>query len=76
MNTGAGSMRTYESVVQDAVANDLGRNDAVYYSVTPLCRDETSTIPLPVMMSATLQRDDGSSRSLFSFRIVGKHRPG
>ncbi|MGW8378912.1 DNA/RNA non-specific endonuclease [Streptomyces sp. ODS28] len=76
MNTGPGSMRTYETIVQNAVANDLGRNDAVSYSVIPLYRDRTSTIPSSVIMTATLQRHDGSSRSLFWFRIVGNTGPG
>ncbi|MFI5660018.1 hypothetical protein [Streptomyces sp. NPDC051684] len=76
VNTGAGSMRTYETIVQNAVANDLGRNGAVYYRVTPLYRDATSTIPSSILMSATLQRDNGSSRSLFWFRIVGNTGPG
>lgn len=76
MNTGTPSMRTYETIVQNAVDNDLGRNDAVSYSVIPLYEDATSTIPSSVIMSATLQRADGSSRSLFWFRIVGNTGPG
>ena len=49
---------------------------AVYYSVTPLYRDQTSTIPSSVIMTATLQRANGSSQSLFWFRIVGNTGPG
>ncbi|MER6414967.1 DNA/RNA non-specific endonuclease [Streptomyces humidus] len=66
MNTGTPSMRTYEFAAQTAVANAaFGPNDAIFYQVTPDYRDDTSTIPQGVTMSATIERADGSSQPLF-----------
>ncbi|MGW2952748.1 DNA/RNA non-specific endonuclease [Streptomyces eurythermus] len=66
MNTGTPSMRTYESAAQKAVDEAaFGPNDAILYQVTPDYRDDTSTIPQGVFMSATVQRADGTSQPLF-----------
>lgn len=65
MNTGTPSMRTYERDVKDAVdAATMGPDDAVYYLVTPLYKDDASTIPTGVMMSAAVQRADGTQSLL------------
>ncbi|MFC7891819.1 NucA/NucB deoxyribonuclease domain-containing protein [Streptomyces sp. NPDC057381] len=66
MNTGTPSMRTYEFAAQKAVANSaFGPNDAILYQVTPDYQDATSTIPMGVTMTATIQRADGTSQPLF-----------
>ncbi|WP_432158151.1 DNA/RNA non-specific endonuclease [Streptomyces sp. bgisy153] len=66
MNTGTPSMRTYEFAAQTAVADTaFGPNDAIFYQVTPDYRDDTSTIPRGVTMSATVERADGTSQPLF-----------
>ncbi|OKJ18845.1 hypothetical protein AMK23_35085 [Streptomyces sp. CB02130] len=66
MNTGTPSMRSYEQQAQKALANGtVGPNDAILYQVTPDYRDSTSTIPVGVTMSATLERADGSTRPFF-----------
>ncbi|MFE5674575.1 DNA/RNA non-specific endonuclease [Streptomyces erythrochromogenes] len=70
MNTGTPSMRTYEAMAQKsvkAVANGgiLGPNDAIFYQVTPEYHDSTSTIPHRVLMSARVERSDGTTQPLF-----------
>ncbi|MEV3914356.1 DNA/RNA non-specific endonuclease [Streptomyces canus] len=66
MNTGTPSMRTYEFEAQRTVALDsFGPNDAIFYQVTPVFRDETSTIPVGVTMSANIQRANGTTEQLF-----------
>lgn len=66
LNTTRGSMRTYETIVQEAVsAFPAGSGNAVYYEVTPHYRDETSTIPDGVSVNATVQKPNGSSWPLF-----------
>ncbi|WP_228975651.1 DNA/RNA non-specific endonuclease [Streptomyces sp. DH12] len=65
MNTGTPSMRTYEKAVKDAVdATTMGPDDAVYYQVTPLYKNDASTIPTGVTMSAAIQRADGTQSLL------------
>ncbi len=67
MNTGTPSMRTYEAQVKTAVtAASMGPDDAVFYQVTPDYFDATSTIPYGVTMSATVERANGTTQSLFS----------
>ncbi|MEU6994646.1 DNA/RNA non-specific endonuclease [Streptomyces sp. NPDC046465] len=66
MNTGTPSMRTYEAKAQKKVPDDsFGKNDAIFYQVTPVYRDATSTIPVGVTMSATIERADGTTEVLF-----------
>ncbi|WP_179857023.1 DNA/RNA non-specific endonuclease [Streptomyces sp. OV198] len=70
MNTGTPSMRTYEKMAEDLVkGNDpnrvLGTNDAVFYQVTPVYNDATSTIPVGVTMSAYIERANGTTEELF-----------
>ncbi|WP_345669388.1 DNA/RNA non-specific endonuclease [Streptomyces similanensis] len=66
MNTGTPSMRTYEWAAQRAVANAaFGPNDAIFYQAIPDYRDDTSTIPQGITMSATVERADGTSQPLF-----------
>ncbi|PRH79133.1 hypothetical protein C6N75_11220 [Streptomyces solincola] len=70
MNTGSPSMRSYEAVLANAVAEPsaggiLGPNDAVLYQVTPTYLDATSTIPHGVTITGTIQRADGTSQPLF-----------
>jgi hypothetical protein len=66
MNTGTPSMRTYEFEAQRTVKDaNFGANDAILYQVTPDYRDNTSTIPEGVTMSATVERADGTSQPLF-----------
>ncbi|MFD7319344.1 DNA/RNA non-specific endonuclease [Streptomyces sp. NPDC059883] len=66
MNTGTPSMRTYEFEAQRTVALDsFGPNDAIFYQVTPVFRDATSTIPVGVTMSANIERANGTMAQLF-----------
>ncbi|MGW1541780.1 DNA/RNA non-specific endonuclease [Streptomyces sp. NPDC002309] len=66
MNTGTPSMRTYEFEAQKTVALDsFGPNDAISYQVTPVFRDATSTIPVGVTMSASIERANGATEQLF-----------
>ncbi|MDQ0760683.1 DNA/RNA non-specific endonuclease [Streptomyces canus] len=66
MNTGDGSMWEYEEQVRDEVAEQsFGEDDAILYRVTPKYLDATSTIPVGVTMSATVEREDGSVEQLF-----------
>ncbi|MFJ3930707.1 MULTISPECIES: DNA/RNA non-specific endonuclease [unclassified Streptomyces] len=76
MNTGTPSMRAYETAAQKMVKEDanFGANDAIFYQVTPVYRDASSTIPLGVTMTATVQRPDGTSQPLFSDQYVPNTR--
>ncbi|MFG2148421.1 DNA/RNA non-specific endonuclease [Streptomyces sp. NPDC048696] len=66
MNTGTPSMRTYEFEAQRTVdLNAFGPNDAIFYQVTPVFRDATSTIPVGVTMSANIERANGTTELLF-----------
>ncbi|GAA0409372.1 DNA/RNA non-specific endonuclease [Streptomyces luteireticuli] len=70
MNTGSPSMRTYESLAQNAVravkdGGILGPNDAIFYEVTPDYRNLDSTIPQGVKMTARVERSDGTTQPLF-----------
>ncbi|MFE0276038.1 DNA/RNA non-specific endonuclease [Streptomyces sp. NPDC058992] len=66
MNTGTPSMRTYEFEAQKEVAElSFGTNDAIFYQVTPVYRDATSTIPVGVTMSANIERANGTTELLF-----------
>ncbi|MFJ8331778.1 DNA/RNA non-specific endonuclease [Streptomyces sp. NPDC094437] len=66
MNTGAGSMWDYEEEIRDEVAaQSFGEDDAILYQVTPTYLDATSTIPVGVTMSATVEREDGTAEQLF-----------
>jgi hypothetical protein len=72
MNTGTPSMRTYEAMAEKLVkggADDAGRSlgpdDAIFYQVTPVYKDETSTVPVGVTMIATIERANGPSEQLF-----------
>ncbi|MFD5805512.1 DNA/RNA non-specific endonuclease [Streptomyces sp. NPDC127020] len=67
MNTGTPSMRTFEQAAQKLVKEDpnFQANDALFYQVTPDYKDATSTIPVGVTMTATVQRADGTSQPLF-----------
>lgn len=70
MNTGTPSMRTYEAMAQKSVkavakGGILGPNDAIFYQVTPEYHDSTSTIPHRVLMSARVERSDGTTQPLF-----------
>lgn len=66
MNTGTPSMRTFEFEAQKLV-NDgsFGVDDAIFYEVTPVFKDATSTIPVGVTMSATVERANGATEELF-----------
>ncbi|MGW0937399.1 DNA/RNA non-specific endonuclease [Streptomyces sp. NPDC002666] len=68
MNTGTPSMRSYETMAENRVTGDLadfGVDDAIFYQVTPVYKDATSTIPTGVTMSADIQRADGTTEVLF-----------
>ncbi|MFF4473648.1 DNA/RNA non-specific endonuclease [Streptomyces sp. NPDC001599] len=67
MNTGTPSMRTFELAAQKLVKEDpnFKATDALFYQVTPDYQDATSTIPVGVTMTATVQRADGTSQPLF-----------
>ncbi|WP_329409555.1 DNA/RNA non-specific endonuclease [Streptomyces sp. NBC_00704] len=66
MNTGTPSMRTYEAMAQNKVKEQgFGPNDAIFYQVTPVFRDATSTIPTGVTMTATIERANGTTEELF-----------
>ncbi|MFD7587467.1 DNA/RNA non-specific endonuclease [Kitasatospora sp. NPDC059811] len=61
------SMRMFEARVQKEVnALSADGNAAVYYVVTPLYRDDSSTIPWGASMSATVQLPDGTSLPVFN----------
>ncbi|KPI00435.1 hypothetical protein OK074_5868 [Actinobacteria bacterium OK074] len=68
MNTGTPSMRTYEAMAQKLIQGSVaafGPDDAIFYQVTPVYNDETSTIPVGVTMNANIERADGSTEELF-----------
>ncbi|WP_326783482.1 hypothetical protein [Streptomyces sp. NBC_00151] len=68
MNTGTPSMRTYETMAENLVKGPIanfGADDAVFYQVTPVYTDASSTIPVGVTMSADVQRADGTTEVLF-----------
>ncbi len=66
MNTGTPSMRTFEYEAQEKVKeSSFGQNDAILYQVNPVYRDDTSTIPVGVTMSATIERANGTTEELF-----------
>ncbi|MEV5549738.1 DNA/RNA non-specific endonuclease [Streptomyces sp. NPDC052309] len=68
MNTGTPSMRTFETKAQDLIKGPIaafGANDAVFYQVTPVYKDASSTIPTGVTMSGTIQRANGTTEELF-----------
>ncbi|MET7778991.1 DNA/RNA non-specific endonuclease [Streptomyces mirabilis] len=68
MNTGTPSMRTFETMAQKMIrdsSSSLGTDDAVFYQVTPVYNDETSTIPVGVTMNANIERADGTTEELF-----------
>ncbi|MFC7892201.1 DNA/RNA non-specific endonuclease [Streptomyces sp. NPDC057381] len=68
MNTGTPSMRTYEDLTRNLIKGPLaafGTSDAVFYEVTPVYRDASSTIPTGVTMRATIQRANGTTEELF-----------
>lgn len=64
MNIKGVSMRYYEILVQKAV-DALPPGAAVYYVVTPVYRDDSSTIPQGASMSATVQLPNGASWPVF-----------
>ncbi|MER7568776.1 DNA/RNA non-specific endonuclease [Streptomyces sp. NPDC097941] len=69
MNTGTPSMRTYEAKAQKVIQSDVsafGPDDAIFYQVTPVYNDDTSTIPVGVTMNANIERADGTIEELFS----------
>ncbi|GAA0397798.1 DNA/RNA non-specific endonuclease [Streptomyces luteireticuli] len=76
MNTGTPSMRTNEMKVEKVVKKPageegaLGPDDAVHYKVMPLYKDDDSTIPTGVLMSASVQRADGTGELLFTADYV------
>ncbi|NJA60686.1 hypothetical protein HC023_32860, partial [Streptomyces sp. NEAU-H3] len=66
------SMRTYEAMAEklvkgetDDAGRSLGPDDAIFYQVTPVYKDATSTIPVGVTMIATIERANGPSEQLF-----------
>ncbi|WP_234009453.1 MULTISPECIES: DNA/RNA non-specific endonuclease [Streptomyces] len=60
------SMWTYESEVLNASKNRITGDEAIFYQVTPRYKNADSTIPEGVIMSAEIQREDGSTQQLFS----------
>lgn len=68
MNTGTPSMRTFEFLAQSKIQGpiaDFGANDAIFYQVTPVYKDASSTIPTGVTMSANIERANGAIEELF-----------
>ncbi|WP_411144391.1 DNA/RNA non-specific endonuclease [Streptomyces sp. x-80] len=68
MNTGTPSMRTYETMAQNMIKGDVGlfgADDAIFYQVTPVYKDATSTIPVGVTMKANIERANGATEELF-----------
>ncbi|WP_327724394.1 DNA/RNA non-specific endonuclease [Streptomyces europaeiscabiei] len=68
MNTGTPSMRTFETMAQKMIrgsSSSLGTDDAVFYQVTPVYNDDTSTIPVGVTMNAKIEQADGTTEELF-----------
>ncbi|MFD4790325.1 DNA/RNA non-specific endonuclease [Streptomyces sp. NPDC058459] len=76
LNTGTPSMRTHESTIANTVKNNpaFGANDAVFYEVIPRYKDATSTIPLSVEMTATIQRANGTTQTLVDHEFVPNTR--
>ncbi|MEU0948323.1 DNA/RNA non-specific endonuclease [Streptomyces canus] len=69
MNTGTPSMRTYEAMAQKVIQSSessFGPDDAIFYQVTPVYNDDTSTIPVGVTMNANIERANGTTEQLFS----------
>ncbi|MET9352685.1 hypothetical protein ABZY14_06630 [Streptomyces sp. NPDC006617] len=61
-------MRTYEDLTRNVIKGPLaafGANDAVFYEVTPVYKDASSTIPTGVTMRATIQPANGTTAELF-----------
>jgi hypothetical protein len=56
-------------MAQKVVQSDesaFGPDDAIFYRVTPVYNDDTSTIPVGVTMNANIERADGAiERSCF-----------
>ncbi|MFD0371122.1 DNA/RNA non-specific endonuclease [Streptomyces sp. NPDC127114] len=68
MNTGTPSMRTYETMAQNLIqggVSTFGMDDAIFYQVTPVYKDATSTIPVGVTMNANIERANGTTEELF-----------
>ncbi|MFE9250801.1 hypothetical protein [Streptomyces sp. NPDC007088] len=68
LNTGTPSMRTFEFAAQNLIKGPeeaFGSSDALLYEVTPVYKNENSTIPIGVTMSATIQRANGTNEELF-----------
>lgn len=69
MNTGTPSMRSYETMAEKLVKGtsvlSFGTDDALLYEVTPVYRNANSTIPTGVVMSAEVQRPNGTVEELF-----------
>ncbi|MFF2703672.1 DNA/RNA non-specific endonuclease [Streptomyces cyaneofuscatus] len=76
LNTGTPSMRTYESDVEKVVLRNatFGVNDAVFYEVIPRYNDVTSTIPVGVEITATIQRANGTTEMLVDHKYVPNTR--
>ncbi|MEU9544136.1 MULTISPECIES: hypothetical protein [Streptomyces] len=53
-----------QKMIRDS-SSSLGTDDAVFYQVTPVYNDETSTIPVGVTMNANIERADGTTEELF-----------
>ncbi|MFI5867451.1 DNA/RNA non-specific endonuclease [Streptomyces sp. NPDC051546] len=72
MNTGTPSMRTHEQKAEKVIkdATTLGANDAIFYEVIPRYKDVTSTIPLGVEMTGTIERADGTTEPLFHEEFI------
>lgn len=71
-NIGPVSMQPDESEVYDTVTDTklMGPEDAVYFKVTPEYAYPTSTIPYEIIMTAAIQRANGTSEPLFTGDIV------
>jgi hypothetical protein len=66
-NTGRGSMETpYEADVRAAVNALTSKEEAVYFQVTPRYFDSDSTIPYEIVLTAEVERTNGTSTRIFS----------
>lgn len=67
LNIGAGNMYDYELKVRGAVGGlPIGAGDAVFYEVTPVYRNNKSTIPYEVTMNAEVESSDGATWPVFT----------
>jgi len=71
-NIGPLSMRESETEVYDTVtdAREVGPDDTVYFEVSPVYLNPASTIPYEFSMTASIERANGTSETIFTNDVV------